>query len=223
MPRPGWHADVVVPRSRRGPRQPARRRPARPAARGDGGLGPRPLLERLGVLGRRPPARGAVHTRAAAGRGRPGAALRARPGAHGTDAGAGLRSCSCSCSRSRTCTRAAVIGGTAGRAGPGAARARTRACTRAGARIRTRTRGRAAPAGVEPAPPPAPRDEFHPTHRAPSSGLATRERPDPGRRPNNRIEAGLDLQLIERADGWARVRCSNGWETWVDGRYLADL
>ena len=80
-----------------------------------------------------------------------------------------------------------------------------------------------APAGVEPAPPPAPRDEFHPTHRAPSSGLATRERPDPGRRPNNRIEAGLDLQLIERADGWARVRCSNGWETWVDGRYLADL
>ena len=96
----------------------------------------------------------------------------------------------------------------------------------------------AAPVEAMPAAPPAPaartggrartaagaaRDEFTATHRAPATGLATRERPDPGKRPNNRIEPGLELQVIERAESWARVRCSNGWETWVDGRYLVDL
>ena len=73
---------------------------------------------------------------------------------------------------------------------------------------------------VEPAAPPAPVTLFHATHRAPATGLATREKPDPGKRPNNRIEPGLELQVIERAGDWARIRCSNGWETWVDGRYL---
>lgn len=38
-----------------------------------------------------------------------------------------------------------------------------------------------------------------------------------------RIAAGLDVDVLEeRPDGWARVRCSNGWEAWVDGRLLVD-
>jgi hypothetical protein len=35
------------------------------------------------------------------------------------------------------------------------------------------------------------------------------------------LAAGLDVMVTEwRTDGWAHVRCSNGWSTWVDGRAL---
>lgn len=88
----------------------------------------------------------------------------------------------------------------------------------------------AAPVAVpEPAPPPAPQPEsepastFAPTHRAPATGLGTREQPDPTLQPSNRIDPGLDIEVLERAGDWARVRCSNGWEIWVDGRYLVAL
>ncbi len=77
------------------------------------------------------------------------------------------------------------------------------------------------PAAVEPAPPPAAEPEFAPTHLVPPTGLTTRERPDPKHKPDHRLDPGLPLHVVERAGDWARVRCSNGWETWVDGRNLA--
>lgn len=61
------------------------------------------------------------------------------------------------------------------------------------------------------------------TRRAPEGGLATWAEPDPARSPGQRIGAGLEIDVLEqRPDGWARVRCSNGWEAWVDGRLLVD-
>jgi hypothetical protein len=36
-----------------------------------------------------------------------------------------------------------------------------------------------------------------------------------------RLDPGLAVQVLEqRPEGWAQVRCSNGWAAWVDGRSL---
>lgn len=40
---------------------------------------------------------------------------------------------------------------------------------------------------------------------------------DRRRRPPRRP---LPVQVLEENTGWAHVRCSNGWETWVDARLL---
>jgi len=61
---------------------------------------------------------------------------------------------------------------------------------------------------------------FSPTHTAPATGLDTWAEPDPNRAPDNRIDAELAVQVLEETTGWARVRCSNGWETWVDATKL---
>lgn len=65
--------------------------------------------------------------------------------------------------------------------------------------------------------------QFTPTHTAPASGLATYERPDPQLPPNASLDAGLEVQVIERLGQWARVLCSNGWSAWVDGAYLLPM
>ena len=38
--------------------------------------------------------------------------------------------------------------------------------------------------------------------------------------PAGRLDPGLPVAVVQESTGWARVRCSNGWETWVDGRAL---
>jgi len=65
--------------------------------------------------------------------------------------------------------------------------------------------------------------EFTATHLAPDAGLDTWSAPDPGQKPDNRIESGLPVQVFEETTGWAHVRCSNGWETWVDAAKLVAL
>lgn len=61
---------------------------------------------------------------------------------------------------------------------------------------------------------------FRPTHAIPNGGLDAREEPEASRLPEARLGSGLQVEVIEESWGWARVRCSNGWETWVDGAAL---
>ena len=66
-------------------------------------------------------------------------------------------------------------------------------------------------------PPPS----YRASHTVPGSGLAAWIAPDPQASPVSRLDPYLDVQLLEqRVDGWGHVRCSNGWEAWVDGRLL---
>ena len=34
------------------------------------------------------------------------------------------------------------------------------------------------------------------------------------------LDPDLDVEVLEWSGDWARVRCSNGWEAWIDGRPL---
>jgi hypothetical protein len=64
---------------------------------------------------------------------------------------------------------------------------------------------------------------FRPTRRVPAAGVDARMVPDPQRLPDARLDPGLPVELVDEWNGWARVRCSNEWETWVDGRLLEPL
>lgn len=51
--------------------------------------------------------------------------------------------------------------------------------------------------------------------------MATWPLPDPAAAAGPSLVAKSQVQLLElKADGWAHVRCDNGWEAWVDGRLL---
>jgi hypothetical protein len=56
--------------------------------------------------------------------------------------------------------------------------------------------------------------EFQPTHEVPDGGTDTWTTPDPNAGPDGRLDAGLPVEVLEETTGWARVRCSNAWETW---------
>jgi hypothetical protein len=62
-----------------------------------------------------------------------------------------------------------------------------------------------------------------PTHRAPREGLDAWSQPDPAANPDTDLAAGVEMQVVETAGAWARVRCDNGWEGWVDGRLIEQL
>src|SRR5262245_51706752 len=64
---------------------------------------------------------------------------------------------------------------------------------------------------------------FTPTHTAPPGGMQTWSKPDPSSAPDNQLGGGLPVQLLEETVGWGHVRCSNGWECWVDARLLVRL
>ena len=81
----------------------------------------------------------------------------------------------------------------------------------------------AAAAPVAPAAAPAPAaDAFPATHRVPATGADAYDAPGAAT-PTNRLDPGLDVQVLERSGDWAHVRCSNGWETWVDARVLTPV
>jgi hypothetical protein len=61
---------------------------------------------------------------------------------------------------------------------------------------------------------------FAPTHHVPDGGIASWSSPDPQRGADGRLAGGLPVRLLEENTGWAHVRCTNGWETWVDARLL---
>lgn len=74
-----------------------------------------------------------------------------------------------------------------------------------------------------PPPPPSPSPPaaaWTPTHRAPSLGMQTWERPDATLAPGPSLSAGLPVQMTEERGAWAHIVCSNGWSAWVDARLL---
>jgi hypothetical protein len=65
---------------------------------------------------------------------------------------------------------------------------------------------------------------YSPTHRVPAAGLPTWSRPDPTLAPDDRLDPGLDVMVLEsREDGWAHIETSNTWTAWIDGRLLEPL
>ncbi|HZF93221.1 hypothetical protein [Streptomyces sp.] len=63
---------------------------------------------------------------------------------------------------------------------------------------------------------------FRPTHVVPRHGLPSWETPAPDR-PTVPLDPLLPVQLVERRGDWGRVRCSNGWSAWIDGRALVPV
>ncbi|WP_063770189.1 hypothetical protein [Streptacidiphilus melanogenes] len=64
--------------------------------------------------------------------------------------------------------------------------------------------------------------DFHPTHVAPTDGLATWAHPDFSE-PSARLDPLLPVRVTDVRGDWARVACSNGWTAWADGRMLVSL
>jgi hypothetical protein len=62
-----------------------------------------------------------------------------------------------------------------------------------------------------------------PSHRVPTGGMSAWERPDPQLAPVAELDEGLEVQLLEETTGWGHILCSNGWQAWVDARYLEAL
>src|SRR5436305_9856885 len=62
--------------------------------------------------------------------------------------------------------------------------------------------------------------EYGQTHVVPAEGMPAWAGPDGSVAPAANLDPGLDVMLIESRGAWAYVRCSNGWEAWVDGRRL---
>lgn len=71
-------------------------------------------------------------------------------------------------------------------------------------------------------PPAAPAGaSWQPTHRVPEGGMPAYA--EPGAAASMTLDAGLPVQLVERAGDWARVVAWTGWTGWVDGRALVPL
>jgi hypothetical protein len=66
-------------------------------------------------------------------------------------------------------------------------------------------------------------DGYEATHAVPATGLPAWPVPDGSGPPAATLDPGLDIQVFERRADWAHVRCSNGWEAWIDGRDLVAL
>jgi hypothetical protein len=61
------------------------------------------------------------------------------------------------------------------------------------------------------------------THRTPREGIDAWNSPDPAVAPASELEGRVEVQLMDTAGEWARVRGQNGWEGWVDGRLLQQI
>ena len=61
---------------------------------------------------------------------------------------------------------------------------------------------------------------FVASHTVPKGGLDARATPDPAAPVAARLDPGLTVKVIDRVDDWAHIECSNGWQAWVDARYL---
>src|SRR5215216_4956429 len=62
--------------------------------------------------------------------------------------------------------------------------------------------------------------EYRQTHVVPTEGLPAWAGPDGSAAPAATLDPGLDVMLLERRGEWGHLRCSNGWEAWVDARRL---
>ena len=64
--------------------------------------------------------------------------------------------------------------------------------------------------------------DYTETHVVPAEGLPAWAGPDGSTPAAANLDPGLDVMVIERRGEWAYIRCSNGWEAWVDGRRLVE-
>ena len=52
-------------------------------------------------------------------------------------------------------------------------------------------------------------------------GLPAWATPDPTHPAVATLDPGLGVELVAWWGEWAHIRCSNGWEAWVNGRLLS--
>jgi hypothetical protein len=62
--------------------------------------------------------------------------------------------------------------------------------------------------------------DYEQTHVVPTEGLPAWAGPDGSVPPAANLDPGLDVMVVETRSEWAHIRCSNGWEAWVDSRRL---
>lgn len=62
--------------------------------------------------------------------------------------------------------------------------------------------------------------DYSQTHVVPADRLPAWAEPEGSGPPAANLEPGLDVMVLESRGAWAHIRCSNGWEAWVDGRRL---
>src|SRR4051812_22000530 len=53
--------------------------------------------------------------------------------------------------------------------------------------------------------------------------MATWPQPNPAAPPGPRLDPRLQVEVVAQNNGWAQIRCENGWSAWVDGRLLRDM
>ena len=68
--------------------------------------------------------------------------------------------------------------------------------------------------------PPGAAGAFARDHTAPGQGLPAWVTPDPGQAPAAVLDPWLPVQVVQWWGEWAHIRCSNGWEAWVNGTLL---
>lgn len=80
------------------------------------------------------------------------------------------------------------------------------------------------PPGEGPGTPAAPvAAPYQATHRVPWTGMPAWSASDAGPDPVANLDPDLDVEVLEWSGDWAKVRCSNGWDAWVDGRQLVPI
>ena len=65
-----------------------------------------------------------------------------------------------------------------------------------------------------------PAAHYQPTHRVPWTGMHAWSGPDLRLPVVAVLDPDLDVGVLGWHGDWAHIRCSNGWEAWVDGRLL---
>ncbi|MBV8949784.1 MAG: hypothetical protein JOZ99_02835 [Actinobacteria bacterium] len=71
---------------------------------------------------------------------------------------------------------------------------------------------------LAPVGPTGPR-AWSPTHQIASRAQAWVE-PDPSSAVAGVVDPGIPVEVLERRGEWCRIRCSNDWSAWVDGRLV---
>lgn len=61
---------------------------------------------------------------------------------------------------------------------------------------------------------------WRPTHEVPGEGLPLWSEPDPDAPASGSLTSGVEVEVVERRGGWARVRTAAGMEGWMNAEAL---